>query len=397
MKRCRMCPSRIVWLVMSIALASLLIGSASAQDEHPEGSDKKELVSLPAGAVINKDYFAYGERVEISGTVNGDVYVAGREILVDGRINGDLLAAGGTITISGSVSQNVRVAGGEITLSGKIGRNLTVAGGNVGLNESAAVAGGLVAAAGRVRLAAPVGKDAKIAAGSVLVSGPVNGNLEAVTGDVRLTSKAVVSGDLIYWSQRIASITQGAKVGGVVTRKTMPEFPRPRVGTLLGALAGVLLVAKLVSFVSTLILGLLFVYVLPRYTQSTVSILRQRPWASLGVGFVALVVTPVAAGMLLITVLGVPLALMVTALYLMAIYLVRVFVILWFGTALFAWRGREVRPVWALVTGLFVYSLVTLIPFIGGFVTLFVVLFGLGAALLADRSVFLAAREKGTV
>jgi cytoskeletal protein CcmA (bactofilin family) len=382
---------------MVIALVSPLIGPAAAQDEHPEEAGRQKVVSLPAGAVINKDYFAYGERVEISGTVNGDVYVAAGEVLVDGRINGDLLAAGGTITISGSVSQNVRVAGGEITLSGKIGRNLTVAGGNVGLNESAAVAGGLVAAGGRVRLAAPVGKDAKIAAGSVLVSGPINGNLEAVTGDVRLTSKAAVSGDLIYWSQRRASITQGAKVGGVVTRKTMPEFSRPRVGTLLGALAGVVLLAKLVSVVSTLILGLLLVYVFPRYTQSTVSTLRQRPWASLGVGVVALVATPVAAGMLLITVLGVPLALMVTALYLMALYLARVFVIVWIGTALVAWRGREVRPVLGLMIGLFVYSLLTLIPFIGGVVTLLVILFGLGASLQADRSVFLAAREKGTV
>ena len=385
-------------LVRTLAsLAFLFVAPAAAQDEHPMKSDTEELVSLPAGAVIDKDYFAYGERVEISGTVNGDVYVAGGQVLVDGRINGDLLAAGGTVTISGSVSQDVRVAGGQIAVNGEIGRNLTVAGGNVELNESAGVKGGLVAAGGRVRLAAQVGNDARVAAGSVTVSGPVNGDLQAAAGDVRLTAKAAVSGDLTYWSQKTASIDPGATVGGVVTRKTMPEFPGPRAGTLFGVLAGIVLVAKLVSFVSTLILGLLFMYFLPRYTQSTVSTLRKRPWASLGVGFVALVITPVVALMLLITVLGTPLALMVTALYLTAIYLVRVFVIVWAGTVLFAWRGKKVREVWALVIGLLVYSVLTLIPFIGGFVTLFVILFGLGAALLADRGLYLAARGKEMV
>jgi cytoskeletal protein CcmA (bactofilin family) len=376
----------------------LLLGApAVAQDEHPGEVGEKDLVSLPADAVINKDYFAYGKRVEISGTVNGDVYVAGGQILVDGQINGDLLAAGGKITISGRVSQDVRVAGGRIAITGVVGRNLTVAGGEVDLTDSAAIHGGVVAAGGSLGLAAPIGGDAMLAAGHVTVSNRVGGSIEVATGDLRLTSKAAVSGDVTYRSSKTASIDPGATIGGVVVQKSMSEFPRPRVGTLLAAAAGALFLAKLVSFVSTLVLGLLFLSLFPRYTRSTIETLKKRPWVSLGLGFVVLVITPIVALLLLVTLLGAPLALILTALYLVGIYLGRVFVILWAGMALFAWRNKQVRDVWALVVGLVVYSVLTVIPFIGGLVTLFVILFGLGAILLADRSLYVVAREKEIV
>lgn len=368
-----------------VVATSLLVPPAAAQEEHAN-DDVSEVVTLPAGAVVNQDYFAYGERVEISGTVNGDVYAAGGQILVDGTVNGDLLAAGGAITISGTVSQDARIAGGQIAVNGTIGRSLTVAGGNVDLNDSAAVGRSMVAAGGRVRVAAPVAADAKIAAGSVTVSNAVKGNLHAATGDLRLTSKAGIAGDLTYWSQTDASIDPGARVAGVVTRKAMPEHLGPRPGAFLAALAGFFLLAKLVSFVSTLVLGLLFLYLLPRYTGSTVSTLRTRPWASLGIGFIAFVVTPVAAGILLITVLGAPLALLLMALYLAALYVARVFVIVWAGSAVFAWTGKQVRPVWALVIGLVIYGILTVVPFFGWFIALLVTMLGLGAALLADRA-----------
>jgi cytoskeletal protein CcmA (bactofilin family) len=336
--------------------------------------------------VINQDYFAYGERVEISGTVNGDVYAAGGQILVDGTINGDLLAAGGAITISGTVSQNARIAGGQIAISGPIGRSLTAAGGNVDLSDSARVGRGLVAAGGRVRVAAPVAADAKIAAGSVTVSSAVKGNLHAATGDLRLTSKAAIAGNLTYWSQTEVSLDPGATVAGATIHKTMPEYRGPKPGVLFGALGGLFLLAKVVSLVSTLVLGLLFLYLLPRYTGSAVSTLGTRPWASLGVGFVAVVVTPAAAGLLLITVLGAPLALLAAALYCSALYVARVFVIIWAGAALLGWMGKQDRPVLALVLGLIVYTIVTLVPFFGWPITLLVTVFGLGAALLADRA-----------
>ena len=90
--------------------------------------------------------FAFGETVEISGTINGDLYASGGQVVIAGSVNGDVLVAGGRVSLSGTVSQDVRAAGGQIAITGNVGRNLTLAGGNVEIASSAAVRHGVVAA-----------------------------------------------------------------------------------------------------------------------------------------------------------------------------------------------------------------------------------------------------------
>jgi hypothetical protein len=125
--------------------------------------------------------------------------------------------------------------------------------------------------------------------------------------------------------------------------------------------------------------------------------LKKRPWASLGIGFLTLILTPIIFILLLITVLAIPLAVILLALYLIAIYLARLFIIFWAGTMIFERTGRKIHEVWALIVGLIVYYVITLIPIIGGLITFFVILFGLGTAILTTREFYLAARKKENI
>ncbi len=387
----------IIILILSVLSLLFAVQTVTAQDENSKDFTYRKIVTVRPGEVINKDYFAFGDTIEISGTVNGDVYAAGGQVLVDGTINGDLLAAGGTVSISGNISQDARIFGGQITISGEIGRNLTVGGGNIELTDSATIRGGIVAAGGNIRLAAPVWSDVKISAGNLTVSNKIDGNLKAFVGAIRLTSRAVITGDLIYWSNRPASIDKSAKITGNVTRKTPPGVFRPPVEKVLGVFVGVYLFATLISFISTLIIGLLLIHFYPKYNREAVSTLRKRPWASLGIGFIVLVLTPIIFVLLLATVVGIPLAFILLASYLITLYLVRIFVILWAGVGIFEWLGKTVHGGWALVVGLVVYSLLTLIPVIGDLVTFFVILFGLGAALLTKKELYSALRKQDII
>src|SRR5262245_39250872 len=103
-------------LLISLLIAMPSDTGAEEQDQRMENGPLRKHVIVPAGQVINRDYFAFGEIVEISGTVNGDVYAAGAHVAVDGTVNGDLLAAGGTVAISGTVARDARVAGGQVTI-----------------------------------------------------------------------------------------------------------------------------------------------------------------------------------------------------------------------------------------------------------------------------------------
>lgn len=95
-----------------------------------------------------------------------------------------------------------------------------------------------------------------------------------------------------------------------------------------------------VSFVSTLVLGLLSLRVLPRYHEAAVRLLRERPWVALGVGFVAAALIPVATAILFATILGIPLALILAAAYPIALYWGRIFALHRLERRAAGWSGR---------------------------------------------------------
>jgi len=381
-------------IIIIISLTILLLAPSVSANEN---KNKQKIVTVAVGEVINKDYFAAADSVEVSGTVNGDVYVFGGQVLVDGKVNGDLISAGGIVNISGEVSQDVRVGGGQVIISGKIGRNLTVGGGNVDITNSATIAGGIVAGGGNISLAAPIGKDVKIGAGNLTISNKIVGNVEAAVGMIRLTSKADIGGYLTYWSDTTASIDSSAKVAGTVTKKAPPAAARPKPGMILGGFAAFNIITAIISLVSTLILGLLIIKLFPRYNRAVVYTLKKRPWGSLGLGFASLILIPLIFVLLLILVATIPIAFILLALYLITLYLSRIFIIFWVGTFVFERTGRKIHEVWAFIIGLVIYYILTLIPIVGGLTTFLVILFGLGAVLLTTKEFYNAATRKGNI
>jgi hypothetical protein len=385
--------------VLTVASLGILFGTrvslGPALAADPQGEARRlGPVGVSAGQVIDRDYFAAGPLVEISGTVNGDLYAAGGQVLIDGRVNGDVLVAGGRVMLAGVVAQSVRVAGGQLTVSGTVGRNVTVLGGNVELTPGAAIAGSLVAAGGNLHLAAPLGGSATVAAGSLILSNRIDGDVDAAVGSLRIGPKGDIRGRVVYLSQREASVDPGARLEQPPTRRLPPAMPRLSPQKVFAVFAAVTFAIMVVSFVSTLILGLLSLRFLPRYHEAAVRTLRERPWVALGVGFLAAVVTPIATAILFATVLGVPLALILAAAYPILLYWGRIFALHRLGEMLCRVVRASPPPGWVFVLGAVVYYLLALIPVVGWVIMLMVVVSGLGAELLARKAVYVAARNQ---
>ena len=374
----------------SIVAIVFFFFTANAQERA--GRRSRNRVTVPASQVVNGDYFAFGGTVEISGTINGDLYASGGQVVIDGTVNGDLLVAGGRVSLSGTVSQDVRVAGGQVTISGSVGRNLTVAGGQVELGPSAVLHGGLVAAGGNIDLAAPVTGAVKVAAGTLTLANRVGGNVDAAVGTLRIASRADIQGDVNYWSGREASVSEGARIGGKIVRNVPPKRPRLFPMAFFAWLGFVS-----INFISTLILGLLSLRFLPSFHQSVVTTLRERPWSSLGIGFFAAVVLPVVCSLLFATVLAIPLALILLTAFFIVLYWARIYAIGRIGEFILArWRPASSRAS-AFILGLLVYYLLAIIPFIGWLLVPLVMLFGLGAELIARKQFYTTARTQGLI
>jgi cytoskeletal protein CcmA (bactofilin family) len=378
---------------MSLGLFAY-VGAVSADDSFGR-SVWRERVVLAAGQVVQGDYVAAAPRVVISGTVNGDVYAAGGRILVDGIVNGDLIVAGAKVILSGKVAQDARIAAAHAVVSGTIGRNLTVGAPDIQLTDAGEALGNMLAAGGDVELEGRIGRDVKVAAREVTVSSHVGGNLALAAGSFSLTPDAVVEGKLRYWSDTEPVIDDGATVRGTVTHR--PLFQGWQAEEFRYGLRGLHLLAAAVSVVSTLILGLVLLGLYPAFTRRASSMIRERPWRSLGWGAVALLGIPVIALAFIVTLLGLPVGLVLMALYGVMLYVGRVYAMTWLGQVLLRRTSDSLSLTWCFVTGLIVYTILSFLPVVGELVTLLTVVLGLGALLIAERDLVVSLRARQMV
>lgn len=345
----------------------------------------------PAGETIDGNYYAAGEQVLVSGDVAGDLIVAGGVVQVDGVVSGDIIAAGGQVRLSGPVQGDIRVAGGDVYIDSVVGKNATVAGGNVFMSSDAAIGWELLVMAGNIDMNATVERNLLALAGALKLNGQVKGDVEAKVGEPNqfiIQNQARIGGDLVYKSPTQANVLSGSEIGGMVDFKAMRQKDAPKqksviIAVLSALYAGVILF----SLVSLWILGLLFVWLIPKHAAKVKKQLQKDFWPSFARGFIGLLVAPIIIVMLLMTGIGIlPAILLAMAVFAGSICAI-LHVSLLMGDAILTklsgrkWRG--VSPYWAMLLGVLVFVILSALPFIGWLLKLFLISVGFGGWLHA--------------
>lgn len=321
------------------------------------------------------DAVGTGTMVEIGAVVPGDVMMAGQDVVFTGSAGGSVLAAAGSQTIGGTVTGSVRSAGGAVRVTGRVDRNVTLLGADVRLEREAEVTLNAYLVGGRVEQRGAVRGHLRVAARDVVLDGPVTGNVDVVAGSLTLGPSARIEGDLSYRVREgAASIDPAARVDGETVAVTVPGPSTTfHVVTSLARIAGFLLV------------GTVLLPVVPPLAGTTEDLSR-RPAAAIGLGLLWLVAIPVMTFAAAVTVVGIPLAVVSTVLYLVALYAAPVVPGLWLGAALLDRPGAEpTHPARAFLLGGFVLGVAMLLPWVGFGVRLLAMAAGFGAAALAIR------------
>lgn len=390
-------------LLFLILITHLLLFSRAipVQAQSPE-SKKTESVVVEKEEVIDRDFFAAGDSVIISGVVNGDVFAAGANILVDGKVNGDLLVGGGTVTLLGEVSDDVRVGGGIVLINGIIGKNLTVGGGNVNITKESKIGGSLLAFCGNIDVNGPIGREANVFAGRALFGNQIGGDLKGSFEKIVLTSEAQILGDLEYQSEEKAEFVKSATVSGKITYKPggkkVPSLSKfaslKKIPSAISRPSRGRPSFKIFNFIISLALGLIFINLFPQRAERVVKTLESRSWTSLGVGILTPIIFGLVMILLAVTIIGIPLVILLSFLFVFLVYFSKIFAVLCTGKKILHslnWNNGQTR---ALFVGLLVYYLLRIIS-VTSFLTAFVfTAFGLGAFFLDQKSHFQASRSK---
>jgi hypothetical protein len=355
--------------VLIVTLAASAVPRALFAHEH-------ETVTQHFG----DDRFMAGADVRATGSTPGDAVLAGGRISTSGTVHGDEVAAGGQVDLGANVDGGVYAAGGRVHLDGKVARNARIAGGQVELGREAEVQGGLTIGGGEVDVNGRVGRYLQVGAGNARIDGHVGGDVQVASGELSVGPAAIIDGALTYYGPQPATVAAGAQIKGgmhYVERKYW------RHGGHRGFGAGAWF-----WLIGWIIVGSVLLALWPGFSRAVTDVVRRRRGMTLLIGFAILVCTPVAIVLSMITIIGIPLALVGICLYLLLLalgYLAS-------AAALGEWllpqfRSGDIRTQHRILMFfgvMLVLFVLTRIPVLGGAVRLLVILAGVGGLAMAS-------------
>jgi hypothetical protein len=235
---------------------------------------------------------------------------------------------------------------------------------------------------GQVSVAGHIGRGGKIYASKVSISGDVEGDLKVLAEEIELLPGAKLRGALNYASRQDIRIDPAAQVSGPITREEGPQEWRAEARDRDRGLGWWFL--WLPGMIAA---GALFVLLFPRFSEMAQNQVGASPWASLGLGIAIACTAPVVMLLLMVTIVGIPLALVSMAAYAIALLAGYLTVAGYIGQRLAVVLRKGVAPtpgwrVGMLAAALLLLGLAGMMPFVGGLILLIALTLGTGAVVL---------------
>ncbi len=223
---------------------------------------------------------------------------------------GVLMAAWAPSAVRAAPSEEKVIVGESFVLpAGKVlAEDLVVLGGSVTVEQGAVVDGAIA-----------------VFGGSVVIAGEVTQDVTVVGGSVELRHGAVVDGDVVVTGGKVQRAPTAQVRGRVIQKPSRPwrwsrwgvglfgwtpwmaAVPHGGLGWALGGLLHLLVAGLRAGVLAAL--AALAVVLAPQPTRRVAQGMLTHPWESLAMGLLGLLITPVVVVVLVITLVGIPLAL----------------------------------------------------------------------------------------
>lgn len=348
-----------------------------------------------APPTINNDYYTAGDNVQLNSSVNGDMTAAGGTVFINAPVSQDLALVGGNLTINSEIGDDVRIAGGDLQINSIIKGDLIAGGGNITLGKTAFVGGDFVFGSGNVRIDGTVNGNILGVANTVWINGEIKGNVRLVNVEsLRFGPAGKVMGNLNYHGAQSSPDVTPETVKGQITYSAtrIPVDQKDMGGIALGILAGF----SLFGFLSLLFAGLFFLWMLRFLMVHAANTATERSLPSLGLGFLAVFLTPILSLTFLVTGIGLPMGLMLFLAWCLLLFTGKLVGILILGLRLVDADVKTPFPrlFWAFTVGALLYTVIGMIPVLGWILRFLLTLMGIGAFLLYQSELFQANHKK---
>jgi cytoskeletal protein CcmA (bactofilin family) len=358
------------------------------------------------------DTYLAGAKVVVDEEIGGDAVMAGASLIVTARVAGDLNAAGMSIVVNGEVGDDLRAIGADVNVGRDVGSDLLAFGGSVSLSPKVSVSGDAAVAAGNVHSSSTIEGSARVAGGRVVfdgiirgdatlvaverleVNGIVEGAATVAAPEIILGPEALFGGDVDYWRE------SGDMDFGRTLRSGVAVY-NPELQEMTGGIfrnrfsrhgpEGLLLLWMIVTSLAGGLCLVVFIFAGRGYFQMAAVELQQAFWKSVASGALYLILTPVAALLLCLSIIGIPIGLLFASAYALSL----LFATVTTAFVLVLWIEKKADAIWSrprLFLGGFslflVLKFVLMVPFIGWFAAFFAFSSAFGAMLSCDVKLF---------
>jgi cytoskeletal protein CcmA (bactofilin family) len=341
-----------------------------------------ESVIAPKDQVVDGNLYAAASTISIDGQVMGDVICAGQTVNISAKVDGDVICAAQTINISGEVKGNVRVAASSINISGTIGRNLNAFAATVVISEPAKIGWDALVAAANTEMRGQVGGSLHGSMKSLVISGQVGKNVDVKIdqslnddgrGKLEITEMAKVEGDVIYTGVDEAQIIKD-NVNGQIVHNLPPNIQNKMIMAKIWG--------RIYAIFAALVVGLVLLSLWRKQIiEITSKMMEHKIGETIGWGAIVLFLPPIAAVILLFTVIGIPLALIVGSLWVLALFVARIIFAIMVGRFLMqkAIKKQTEKLFLEMTVGVAICWIVFALPLIGWLGLLVAMWWALGA------------------
>ena len=338
--------------------------------------------TLDKESIVEDDLYISGEKVVISGVVDGDLIVTGQNITVDGTVTGDIYLFGTTVTVGGNIYGNAILVGSTVTTSGTITENTYI--GSMIADLDGTFNKDMAAATGTFKLNGSVGDDVRVASGQVISNATVGGDF-LLAGDNYTVEEKNVYGDLIAGSEH--------PFWKDIPKEQTFNFSKD---DFLGFNIGL----AIVNFIGMYIVGVILILSAPVKTlqiEKKIITSWEEVLKSYAIGLVVLFTIPLPLFLLIITLVGAPLAFLIIGI----LIFLATFGTVWTESAI----GQRVLQLTdrkdsgrfiSLLIGRSISVIVRLIPIIRGIYSLSLILITVGAVVRTKYDAFSQARKQNS-
>ena len=362
MKKLRM-PKLIA--VLSILLILMSLFSVKCFAENEEDVVTTELNEETTNQVVETqdkkdgDLFLCKNNVTIDYNVSGNVYILGENVTINSKIDGNVFVLANKLELGEKtyIYSDLFVCANDVTVKGYV-YDIYSMSNNLTLASTSYIIRDITATANTINLNGLIKRNANLSFENVKVS----------------ETTAKIGGNLNY-SAKTEAIPQSIVVGSTAFSQAQSE-----------SISVTRIIADYISdFIRLLILSLIVIVIalLAKFKvadENTLKVVKNKPWQTLGVGALILLLTPMACFILFCTVIGIIPAAALLLIYIFLIQISPAIVSIPVGKMLCDKIKKDSKGMRILMSALTVavIFILKLIPIIGGIAGILVAMFALG-------------------